>query len=116
MFTALQERLENKDCGETVNGFAPLLDAHLTLAQNPVGFDTGEALIPHVHGEGELFVKHFGELAGFLGGSAVGTAQAQRQAYDDLADLVVFENFFEQGEVGALILAEQCGQALRGDS
>lgn len=28
----------------------------------------------------------------------------------------MFENFFEQGEVGALILAQQCGQALRGNS
>lgn len=68
MFTALQERLEDQDRGETVNGFATLLDAHLAFAQHPVGFDTGETLVPHVHREGELFVQHFGELAGLLSG------------------------------------------------
>lgn len=97
MFTALQECLKDKDSGEAVHGLATLLNAHLALAQYAVGFDTGEALVPHVHGEGELFMQHFGELAGLLGGGTVGTAETQGKTDDDLADLVMFKNLFEQG-------------------
>ena len=42
--------------------------------------------------------------------------ETQGQADDDFADFVMFQNIFQQGEVGALILAQQCGQTLGRDS
>ena len=65
-------------------------------------------------GQGELFVEEFGELAGFFGGGAIGAAEAEGETDDDFADLVFFEELFEEREVGALVFAEQSRQALGG--
>lgn len=67
-------------------------------------------------GERKLFVEHLGELAGILGGGAIGAAEAEREADDDFADFVTFENLFQEGEVGALVFAEERGKALGGDA
>ena len=69
-----------------------------------------------MNGEGEFFAEHFGEIAGFFGGSAVGAAEAEWESDDDFADFVVIEDLAEGGEVGAFVFAEERGKALRGDA
>ena len=69
-----------------------------------------------MHWKFEFLLEPIGEFAGFFSGTAIGAAETERETDDDFADLIGFENGLEGSEIGALVLAEQCGETLRGDA
>lgn len=82
--------MEDQDGGEAVDGFAALFDTHFAFAEDAVGFDAGETLVPEMDGKGEFFFEEGSEFSGFFGGGAVGAAEAEGETDDDFADFVMF--------------------------
>ena len=85
--------LKNQSGGHTVYGLAAFLDRQIGFTKQTVGLGRGPALVPEVDGDAEVGVKVVGETAHLLRLRSFGTAKTQRQADDDLSDLVLCEQF-----------------------
>ncbi len=108
--------LENKDGGELIDHGGALFDRHIGLAQDAVGLDGGQALVPEMDGQIEILLENGHELPHSLGLAAFGTAHAEGQADDEFDDAVIVDDRFEGGKVSSLILAPDGDEALGGEA
>ena len=108
--------MQDKDGGHAVYTGGALFDAQVGFAHEAIGLDGGEALIPHVDGELEPGAEFFGEGRNFLGLSGVGAGEAEGESDDDFEDVVAADYFRQLLEVGALVAALECVDALGGDA
>jgi len=115
-FPTLLPSLQNKHGGHTVHGLASLLNGKIGFAEQSVGLGRGEALVPKMDGQFEMLAEIVGKYLNFLGLDALGTGHAERQADDDLFDIVFTDDPVKAGEVVLLVLPMERVQALRSNA
>jgi len=108
--------LQENDGREAVHGGGALFDADAALPEDAAGLDRGEALVPELDGNAEAHADGFGELADPDRLAALRPAHVDGIAQQDQADPLLPDDFAEGLEVGALVGADEVGQALGGDA
>ncbi len=106
--------LEDEDGGELIDDGGALFDGHIGFAEDAIGFDGGQALVPEMDGEIEILLEHGYEFPHLFGLAAFGTAHAEGEAYDEFDDAVLLDYGFEGGKVGSLVLAANGDESLGG--
>jgi hypothetical protein len=108
--------LEDEDGGELIDHGSALFDGHIGFAEDAIGFDGGQALVPEMDGKVEILLEYGYELPHFLGLAAFGAAHAEREADDELDDAILLDDGSEGGKVGSLVLAANGDESLGGET
>jgi hypothetical protein len=108
--------LEDEDSCHAVHCGGALGDTQFGFAEQAIGLDRRQALIPEMHRQGKTPAKRLGKGTDFLRLAAFGAAHAERIANHDFADVMVPNRALQEFKVSTLVLATNSFEALSGNA
>jgi len=114
--SGVHKGLQDEDGGHAIYRGGAFFDREFGFAEEAVGLDRGEALVPEMDGELELGAEVVGKFFDPDGLSRIGSGEAEGKADDDFGDIVIPDHLCELLEVSTLVAALEGVNALGGDA